>query len=379
MQSSFNRHDPLGLEQQLSAAERELMLAARDFATAELAPIVRQAFNDEYFDPALIRRMGQQGFLQLTHSYVGYGLIAREFERVDSGFRTLLSVVGGLVAHAIQYFGSEQQRQMYLPKLAAGECIASFALTEPGHGSDPQNMQTRAERVKSGYRLTGEKYWIGLADIADVMVVWAKDESETVRGFLVECDRAQLRIEKISGKYALRVVPSTHIYLDGVEIPETNRLPDAVGLKSAFRCLNHARYGIGWGALGAAQNCFDVATDYILKRNNFAGKQLVQKKLADMCSEIALGLQACLRVGRLFDAGEGVPEHISFIKRNSTHKALAIARDARDILGGQGILDSHPIIRHLLNLEAVATYEGTTDIHSLILGRAITGVTAFGE
>lgn len=377
MTLTFNRQDVLGLEQQLSPREQQVMHQAREFAQTQLAPKARQAFADESIDRQLVSQMAAAQLFSLDHTYVEYGLIARELERVDSGFRTVLSVTGGLVMHAIQYFGSDDQKQQYLPRLTRGDVIGSFALTEPGHGSDPQHMQTRAERVADGYRLTGEKYWIGLADQADIIIVWAKDENHVVRGFIVETTAPNCRIEKIPGKYSLRIVPSTHIYLEGVVVPESQVLPHADGLKAAFRCLNHARYGIGWGALGAAEDCFAVACDYIKNRNDFATKQLVQKKLADMCSEITLGLQACLQVGRLWDAGAGLPEHISLIKRNSTLKALVIARDARDVLGGQGILDAHSVIRHLLNLEAVATYEGTADIHSLILGRAITGEVAF--
>jgi glutaryl-CoA dehydrogenase len=375
--SKFNYMDAFDLESQLSSAERDVMHQARQFSEKELQPIVTQAFRDEQFDLSLIKKMGDANLLGLNHSYTEYGLIARELERVDSGFRTLQSVIGGLVSHAIDYFGSDEQKQKYLPKIAAGECIGSFGLTEPGHGSDPHNMQTRAKKVAGGYELTGEKRWIGLASVADIIIVWAKDDDDVIRGFLVEKGTKNLRVEKIAGKYSLRVVSSGHIFLDGVIIPEENILPLSKGLKSPLRCLNHARYGIGWGALGAAESCLHIAADYIKQRNDFATKQLVQAKLADMCSEISFALQGCLRVAHLYDEGKGTPEQISLIKRNSTIKALSIARQARDILGGNGIVDEYGVIRHMLNLESVCTYEGTADIHSLILGRAIAGSNAF--
>jgi glutaryl-CoA dehydrogenase len=333
--------------------------------------------------------MGALGFLGSTiHgygcagvNYVSYGLVAREVERVDSGYRSAMSVQSSLVMHPIHAYGSEAQRQKYLPKLATGEWIGCFGLTEPDHGSDPGGMKTRAKKVEGGYVLTGAKMWITNSPIADVLVVWAKDDSATIRGFILEKGMKGLSAPKIEGKFSLRASITGEIAMDAVFVPDDNLLPNVAGLKGPFGCLNRARYGIAWGALGAAEFCWHRARSYTMDRKQFgrplAANQLIQKKLADMQSEIAIGLQACLRVGRLMDEGRAAPEAISLIKRNSCGKALDIARAARDMHGGNGISDEYHVIRHVLNLEAVNTYEGTHDVHALILGRAQTGIQAF--
>jgi glutaryl-CoA dehydrogenase len=334
--------------------------------------------------------MGALGFLGSTIpedygcagvNHVCYGLIAREVERVDSGYRSAMSVQSSLVMHPIYSYGSEEQRRKYLPPLAAGELVGCFGLTEPDHGSDPGGMKTRARKVEGGYRLKGAKMWITNSPIADVFIVWAKDDSDTIRGFILERGMEGLSTPKIEGKFSLRASITGEIVMDDVFVPEENLLPDAAGLKGPFGCLNKARYGISWGALGAAEFCWHAARSYTLERKQFgrplAANQLIQKKLADMQTEVTLGLQACLQLGRLLDAGKGAPEAISLAKRNSCGKALDIARTARDMHGGNGVSDEYHVIRHVMNLEAVNTYEGTHDVHALILGRAQTGIQAF--
>ena len=364
--------------------------AAHAYAQGKLAPRVLQAFRAESTDPAIFREMGQLGMLGPTIpadyggpglNYVGYGLIAREIERVDSGYRSMMSVQSSLVMLPIHEFGTEAQRKKYLPKLAAGEWIGCFGLTEPNHGSDPGSMQTRAKKVTGGYALTGSKTWISNSPIADVFVVWAKDESGEIRGFVLEKGTKGLSAPKIHGKVGLRTSITGEVVLDGAFCPEENAFPEVRGLKGPFTCLDSARYGIAWGALGAAEDCWHRARQYVLERKQFgrplAANQLIQKKLADMQTEITLGLQGVLRLGRMKDEGTASVEITSIMKRNSCGKALDIARVARDMLGGNGISDEFGVIRHVVNLEVVNTYEGTHDIHALILGRAITGIQAF--
>ncbi len=388
--ATFDWADPLGLSDQLSAEERLVVEAARDYAQGRLMPRVLEAFRHERFDRAIFREMGELGFLGSTlpeeygcagSSYVAYGLIAREIERVDSGFRSAMSVQSSLVMYPIFAYGDETQRRRWLPKLAKGELVGAFGLTEPDHGSDPGGMRTRARKVPGGFRLSGAKTWITNAPIADLLLVWAKDEAGEVRGFLVERGTEGLATPAIEGKFSLRASTTGQILLDEAFVPEENLLPNVKGLKGPFGCLNRARYGIAWGAMGAAEFCWHAARRYVLERKQFgrplAANQLIQKKLADMQTEIALGLQAALRVGRLMDEGRCPPEAVSLIKRNNCGKALEIARLARDMHGGNGIADEYHVIRHLLNLEAVNTYEGTHDIHALILGRAQTGIAAF--
>ena len=388
----FDWSDPLRLDDQLSEEERLVRDAARDYAQAKLRPRVLSAFREERFDREIMNEMGALGFLGATipeayggagASYVGYGLVAREIERVDSGYRSALSVQSSLVMYPIHAYGSEEQRRKYLPRLATGEIVGCFGLTEPDHGSDPGGMLTRAEKTAGGYRLTGAKTWITNAPIADVMLVWAKSDAhgDDIRGFLLERGMAGLTTPKIEGKVSLRASVTGEIVMDGVVVPEANLLPNVAGLKGPFGCLNRARYGIAWGAMGAAEDCWQRARDYVLDRKQFgrplAANQLIQKKLADMQTEIALGLQGVLRVGRLFDEGRVAPEMISLVKRNNAGKALDIARAARDMHGGNGISDEFHVIRHMVNLETVNTYEGTHDVHALILGRAQTGIQAF--
>ena len=388
----FDWSDPLAFDGQLSQEERLIRDAVRDYAQDKLLPRVVSAFREERFDREIMTEMGALGLLGATipeeyggggASYVTYGLIAREVERVDSGYRSAMSVQSSLVMHPINAYGSEEQRRKYLPKLATGEIVGCFGLTEPNHGSDPGGMKTRAEKVADGYRLTGSKTWITNSPIADVMVVWAKSAAHdnAIRGFLLERGTAGLTTPKIAGKVSLRASLTGEIVMDGVVVPEENLLPDASGLGGPFGCLNRARYGIAWGVIGAAEDCWQRARDYVLDRKQFdrplAANQLIQKKLADMQTEIALGLQAALRVGRLFDEGGMAPEMISLVKRNNCGKALDIARTARDMHGGNGIADEFHVIRHMVNLESVNTYEGTHDIHALILGRAQTGIAAF--
>ncbi len=386
----FQWDDPLLLDQQLSEDERLLRDATAKYAREQLAPRVLEAFRHEQTDPAIFREMGKIGLLGATIppayggaglSYVGYGLIAREIERVDSGFRSMMSVQSSLVMLPIFEFGSEALRRKYLPRLARGESIGCFGLTEPDHGSDPGAMRTRARKADGGYRLSGSKMWITNSPIADVFVVWAKDDEGQIRGFVLECGWAGLSAPAIHGKMGLRTSITGEIVMNEVFVPEENAFPDVRGLKGPFTCLNSARYGIAWGALGAAEDCYSRARSYAMEREQFgrplAANQLIQKKLVDMASEITLGLQGCLRLGRMKDANEAAVELTSMMKRNSCGKALDIARAARDILGGNGISDEYGVIRHLLNLEVVNTYEGTHDVHALILGRAITGLQAF--
>jgi glutaryl-CoA dehydrogenase len=388
--SAFRWDDPLLLDDQLSVEERMIRDAARAYAQDKLFPRVTAAFRHQQTDPAIFREMGALGLLGATipadyggagGSYVGYGLVAREIERVDSGYRSMMSVQSSLVMHPIHAYGSEAQRRRYLPRLATGESIGCFGLTEPDHGSDPGSMITRAHATDGGYRVVGSKTWITNAPIADVFIVWAKTDDGVIRGFVLERGMPGLSTPVIEGKVSLRTSITGEIVLDDVFVPEENRLPGTAGLKGPFGCLDSARYGIAWGALGAAEFCLHAARDYTIARKQFgrplAANQLVQKKLADMQTEIALGLQGCLRLGRLKDEGRAAPEMTSLLKRNSCGKALDIARLARDMHGGNGIVDEFHVIRHLVNLETVNTYEGTHDIHALILGRAITGIAAF--
>src|SRR3954447_19054455 len=388
----FDWEDALRLESQLTEDERMMRDAARAYAQDKLQPRVIAAYRDEVTDPEIFREMGEMGLLGVTvpeefggigASYVSYGLIAREVERVDSGYRSMMSVQSSLVMYPIYAYGSEEQRRRYLPKLATGEWIGCFGLTEPDAGSDPGGMRTRAQRIDGGYRLTGSKMWITNSPIADVFVVWAKSEAHggAIRGFVLEKGMKGLSAPKIREKLSLRASVTGEIVMDGVEVPDDHMFPEISGLKGPFGCLNRARYGIAWGAMGAAEACYAAARTYTLDRRQFgrplAATQLVQIKLADMASEISLGLQAALRVGRRLDEGELIPETISLIKRNNVGKALAIARVARDMHGGNGISAEFHVMRHAMNLETVNTYEGTHDVHGLILGRAITGISAF--
>ena len=388
--ATFAWDDPLLLDQQLTQEERMVRDAAHDYAQGKLAPRVLDAFRNESTDPAIFREMGQLGMLGPTIppeyggpglSYVAYGLIAREVERVDSGYRSMMSVQSSLVMLPIFEFGTEAQRKKYLPKLATGEWIGCFGLTEPNHGSDPGSMQTRARKAAGGYSLTGSKMWISNSPIADVFLVWAKDDEGAIRGFVLDKGTKGLSAPKSHGKVGLRTSITGEIVMDNAFCPEENAFPEVRGLKGPFTCLNSARYGIAWGALGAAEDCWHRARQYVLDRKQFgrplAANQLVQKKLADMQTEITLGLQGCLRLGRMKDEGTASVEITSIMKRNSCGKALDIARTARDMLGGNGISDEFGVIRHLVNLEVVNTYEGTHDVHALILGRAITGIQAF--
>jgi len=385
----FRWDDPFLLDDQLSEDERMVRDTARDYAQDKLMSRVLEANRHERFDREIMTELGALGLLGPTIegygcagvNYVSYGLVAREIERVDSGYRSAMSVQSSLVMHPIHAYGTEAQRQKYLPKLATGEWVGCFGLTEPDHGSDPGSMKTRARKVAGGYVLKGAKMWITNSPIADVFVVWAKDDNEVIRGFILEKGMKGLSAPKIEGKFSLRASITGEIVMDEVEVPEENLLPNVSGLKGPFGCLNNARYGIAWGALGAAEFCWHAARNYTLDRKQFgrplAANQLIQKKLADMQTEISIGLQACLRVGRLKDEGHAAPETISLIKRNSCGKALEVARMARDMLGGNGISDEFHVIRHVMNLEAVNTYEGTHDVHALILGRAQTGIQAF--
>jgi len=386
---AFQWEDPFLLEDQLGEEERQVRDAARDYCQEKLMTRVLEANRHERFDREIMNEMGALGLLGSTIqgygcagvSYVCYGLVAREVERVDSGYRSAMSVQSSLVMHPINAYGNEEQRRKYLPKLATGEWVGCFGLTEPDHGSDPGGMLTRARKTAGGYVLKGAKMWITNSPIADVFVVWAKDEKGEIRGFILERGMKGLSTPKIEGKFALRASITGEIVMDDVEIPEANLLPNVKGLKGPFGCLNRARYGIAWGVMGAAEFCWMRARDYTLNRKQFgrplAANQLVQKKLADMQTEIALGLQACLRVGRLMDEHRVAPEMISLIKRNNCGKALDIARVARDMHGGNGITGEYQVMRHAMNLETVNTYEGTHDVHALILGRAITGIQAF--
>ncbi|EGE56679.1 UNVERIFIED_ORG: glutaryl-CoA dehydrogenase [Rhizobium esperanzae] len=388
----FDWADPFRLVEQLTNEERMVQDTAHAYAQQKLAPRVLDAFRNEKTDPAIFREMGELGLLGPTISpeyggaglgYTAYGLIAREVERVDSGYRSMMSVQSSLVMVPIDTFGSEAQKLKYLPKLAAGEWIGCFGLTEPDHGSDPGSMATRARKVDGGYSLSGSKTWISNAPIADIFVVWAKTEDNLIRGFILEKGWKGLSAPAIHGKVGLRASITGEVVMDGVFVPEENLLPGVTGLKGPFTCLNSARFGIAWGALGAAEDCYARARQYTLERKQFgrplAANQLIQKKLADMAAEISLGLQGCLRLGRMKEEGHPPVELTSILKRNSCGKALEIARAARDMLGGNGISDEFGIARHLVNLEVVNTYEGTHDIHALIIGRAITGIAAFAN
>ena len=388
--AQFAWDDPLLLNDQLSEEERMVREAARDYCQSKLQPRVLEAFRNGTTDPKIFREMGELGLLGPTIppeyggpglSYVCYGLIAREVERVDSGYRSMMSVQSSLVMVPIFEFGSSAQKQKYLPKLATGEFIGCFGLTEPNHGSDPGSMVTKAKTVPGGYRMSGAKMWISNSPIADVFVVWAKTEDGRIRGFILDKGMQGLSAPAIHGKVGLRSSITGEIVMDNVFVPEENLMPGVEGLKGPFTCLNSARYGIAWGALGAAEDCWFRARQYVMDRQQFgrplAANQLIQKKLADMQTEITLGLQGCLRLGRMKDEGTASVEITSIMKRNSCGKSLDIARMARDMLGGNGISDEFGIVRHMVNLEVVNTYEGTHDIHALILGRAQTGIQAF--
>lgn len=390
--NAFVWNDPFLIEDQLSEDERMVRDGAAAFAADKLAPRIEEAYADEKTDPSIFREMGEAGLLGITipeeygglgANYVTYGLVAREVERIDSGYRSMMSVQSSLVMYPIHAYGSEEQRKKYLPKLASGEWIGCFGLTEPDAGSDPGGMKTRAEKTANGYRLSGSKMWISNAPIADVFVVWAKSAAHDnqIRGFVLEKGLKGLSAPKIGGKLSLRASITGEVVMEGVEVGEEALLPNVSGLKGPFGCLNRARYGISWGAMGAAEDCWHRARQYGLDRKQFgkplAGTQLFQKKLADMQTEIALGLQGSLRVGRLMDEGKMAPEMISIVKRNNCGKALDIARQARDMHGGNGIQIGYHVMRHAQNLETVNTYEGTHDVHALILGRAQTGLQAF--
>jgi glutaryl-CoA dehydrogenase len=388
--AAFQWDDPLLLSAQLTDDERMVQEAARVYSAEKLAPRVLEAFRHEKTDPAIFREMGSLGLLGATIpteyggaglNYVCYGLVAREVERIDSGYRSMMSVQSSLVMVPINEFGSEAQKQKYLPKLASGEWIGCFGLTEPDHGSDPGSMVTRAKSVPGGYSMTGAKMWITNSPIADVFVVWAKTDDGRIRGFILEKGWKGLSAPEIHGKVGLRASITGEIVMDEVFVPEENLMPNVEGLKGPFTCLNSARYGIAWGALGAAEFCWHTARQYTMDRMQFgrplAANQLVQKKLADMQTEITMALQGCLRLGRMKDEGSAAVEITSIMKRNSCGKSLDVARTARDMLGGNGISDEYGIARHLVNLEVVNTYEGTHDIHALILGRAQTGIAAF--
>ncbi len=387
--AAFRWEDPLALDDQLTDSERMVRDAARDYCQAKLMPRILEANRHERFDRAILTEMGAMGFLGPTIegygcagvNHVSYGLITREIERVDSGYRSAMSVQSSLVMHPIHAYGSEEQRQKYLPRLAKGEIVGCFGLTEPDHGSDPGSMVTRARKAPGGYRLSGAKTWITNSPIADVFVVWAKDDDGVIRGFILEKGMNGLTAPKLEGKFSLRASSTGMIAMDDVAVPDENLLPNASGLAGPFGCLNKARYGIAWGALGAAEFCWHAARQYTLDRHQFgrplAANQLIQIKLANMQTEITLGLQAVLRLAHLLDEGRGTPEMVSMLKRNACGKALDITRTARDMHGGNGVSDEFHVIRHVMNLEAVNTYEGTHDIHGLILGRAQTGIQAF--
>ncbi|MEX2131029.1 MAG: acyl-CoA dehydrogenase [Pseudohongiellaceae bacterium] len=387
--AQFNWQDPFLLEDQLTEEERMVRDTAHQYAQEKLLPRVRYAYRREYTDPEIFREMGALGLLGCTIegygcaglNYVSYGLAAREVEAVDSGYRSMFSVQSSLVMHPINVFGTEAQKQKYLPKLATGEFIGCFGLTEPDHGSDPGGMITRARKVSDGYVLNGAKNWISNSPIADVFIVWAKDDDGVIRGFVLDKGMKGLSAPKIEGKLALRASITGEIVMQDVLVPEENKFPDVGGLTGPFTCLNSARLGIAWGALGAAETCWRTALQYTLDRKQFgrpiAANQIIQKKLAIMQTDIALGLQGCLRGTRMKDEGKMSPPLISLLKRNSCLKALDCAREARDMLGGNGISDEYPVMRHMQNLEVVNTYEGTQDIHALILGRAQTGIQAF--
>jgi glutaryl-CoA dehydrogenase len=387
--TKFNFLDPFQLNAQLSAEEKLIQATAHNYAQSCLLPNVTDSFRNEKFNKEIIKDMGKIGLLGTTidgydcsgTNYVSYGLIAREIERIDSGYRSVMSVQSSLVMHPIFKFGSDYQKNKYLPELAKGNLIGCFGLTEPNHGSDPAGMQSKATLYGDNYVLNGNKTWITNSPIADIFIVWARDENHDIRGFILEKDMDGLTTTKIQGKFSLRTSITGMIFMDNVIVPKKNVLPNIKGLKGPFSCLNSARYGIAWGVLGAAESCFHISTQYTLERKQFskplADNQLIQIKLADMLTEISLGLQSTLRIGRMIDEDNLIPETISMMKRNNCIKALTIARLARDMLGGNGIMDEYHIIRHLLNLEAVNTYEGTSDIHALIIGKGITNLSAF--
>jgi len=389
MKPAFKWDDPLLLEDQLTEDERMVRDSARGYAQAKLMPRILEANRHEKFDRAILTEMGELGFLGSTIegygcagvNHVSYGLIAREIERVDSAYRSTLSVQSSLVMHPIHAYGSEEQRERWLPRLAKGEIVGCFGLTEPGVGSDPNGMVTRARKAEGGYRLSGAKMWITNAPIADIFVIWAKDDAGEIRGYVLEKGMKGLSAPKIEGKFSLRASTTGEVVMDEVFCPEANLLPNVKGLKGPFGCLTKARFGISWGAMGSAEFCWHAARQYTLDRKQFgkplAANQLIQKKLADMQTEITLQLQLSLRLGRLMDEGRATPEMVSMAKRNATGKALEIARTARDMHGGNGVSDEFHVIRHAMNMEAVNTYEGTHDIHALILGRAQTGLSAF--
>ncbi len=386
---ALNWKDPFLLDQQLTADQRLIRDTAHQYAQGKLLPRVREAFRNEETDPAIFQEMGSLGLLGSTIEgydcpgvdYMSYGLIAREIERVDSGYRSMMSVQSSLVMYPIYAFGTEAQRKKYLPKLASGELIGCFGLTEPDYGSDAGGLITRAKSVEGGYSLSGAKMWISNSPIADVFVIWAKNDDGIIKGFILEKGMEGLSAPKIEGKLALRASITGQIVMEDVFVTEEQLLPEVEGLKGPFSCLNNARYGIAWGALGAAETCWITSRDYVMDRKQFnkplGANQLIQLKLADMQTDIALGLQGCFRAGQLMDEGNIAPELISLIKRNSTGKALEIARQSRDMLGANGISEEYPIMRHMVNLEVVNTYEGTNDIHALILGRTQTGIAAF--
>ncbi len=388
---NFQWDDPFFFDEQLSEEERMIRDAARAYAQEKLQPRVLEAFHNEHFDRNIMHEMGQAGFLGATISgygcaginYVSYGLLAREIERVDSGYRSAMSVQSSLAMYAIYAYGSEEQKKKYLPKMAKGEWIGCFGLTEPDHGSDPSDMEARAKSVKDGFILKGNKMWITNSSLADVFIVWAKNDKGRIRGFILEKGMQGLSTPVMHGKLSLRVSVTGEIVMQDVFVPAENELPNADGLSGPLGCLDNARYGIAWGALGAAEFCWHAARQYTLDREQFgqplAANQLIQLKLANMQTQITLGLQGCLRVGRLKDAGRATTAMISLVKRNSTLVALDIAREARDIHGGNGIMEEFHVMRHMVNLETVKTYEGTADIHALILGHAQTGIQAFKE
>jgi len=385
----FDWTDPFRLTDQLDDDERMIRDSAREFCSERLLPRVLEAHRNETFDRSIFNEFGEMGFLGSTITgygcagvnHVSYGLIAREIERIDSGYRSMMSVQSSLVMYPIYTYGTEEQRHKYLPDLASGKKIGCFGLTEPDYGSDAGGMITRAKKVNGGWQLNGAKMWITNSPVADILVVWAKTEDDVIRGFILERGMAGLETPKISGKFSLRASITGEIVMKDVFVPEENILPNIQGLKGPFGCLNKARYGIAWGSLGAAEFCWTAARDYTMERKQFgrplAANQLIQKKLADMQTEISIGLQSTLRVGRLLDEDKAAPEMISLIKRNSCGKSLEVARMSRDMHGGNGIADEYHVIRHVLNLEAVNTYEGTHDVHALILGRAQTGIQAF--
>jgi glutaryl-CoA dehydrogenase len=386
---NFQWDDPFFFDDQLTEEERLVRDAARDYAQAKLQPRVIKAFHDEYFDRAIMNEMGEAGFLGATIqgygcagiNYVAYGLAIREIERVDSGYRSAMSVQSSLAMHAIHAYGSEAQKEKFLPKMASGEWVGCFGLTEPNYGSDPASMESRAKKVDGGFRLKGNKMWITNSPIADVFIVWAKNEANRIRGFILEKDMPGLSAPVMHGKLSLRVSITGEIVMDDVFVPDENELPDVDGLLGPLGCLDNARYGISWGALGAAEFCWHAARRYVLERKQFgaplAANQLIQFKLANMQTDITLALQGCLRVGRLKEAGRASTPLVSLVKRNSTLVALDTAREARDMLGGNGIMEEFEVMRHMVNLETVKTYEGTADIHALILGHSQTGIGAF--